>query len=513
MNYFVNENIFTLNSGTEFSAVKRLKMFRQKGIPAKILTRNYNANLSGDLTRVGLMHEDVLNMYDYFQEVTDIPSEDLNVRYAEVIDKRMYHIEGVDANESLIKYHGDTVAKVNIAPATVGLLGSIEYYNNMNVIVVRDVWDRRGFKSSTQYFHQDGNLGPQIFFDRNGIPKIEVIHMNINGTLSPTMWKLLNYKGKTWRFNSEDELFAFFMTSIAQEGPSVFINDRPSLVPAVAAVQGAVAKWHYLHNVHGNNINQSGAPRQVAPYMQPLFTTFISQFNGVIVATEQQKKDIQQYFNFNNVLVLPDSFAEEVAAENLKFDLEARDKNKIVYLGRMAEDKSTLEIVDILSRVHRKLPNAKIEVYGYASPADYQKQIEDKAEKAGLKDSIIFKGYQSDEVLATALKEASLVLNTSPAEGYGMNLLHAMSFGVPVVAYRVKYGIEELVESGVDGELVQRGSAQLAADAVVNLLNDSVKWSAASRAAFDKAQSLNLDAAWSKWLEMSQTVENIFVQD
>ena len=88
MNYFVNENIFTLNSGTEFSAIKRLKMFKNHQVEAKILTRNYNSQLSGDLKRVGLTHDDVINMYDYFQEVMNVPEKDVDVRYTEKIDKR-----------------------------------------------------------------------------------------------------------------------------------------------------------------------------------------------------------------------------------------------------------------------------------------------------------------------------------------------------------------------------------------------------------------------------------------
>src|SRR5215475_11852577 len=123
MNYFVNENIFTLNSGTEFSAVQRLQLFHKQGVPAKILTRNYNAQLASDVAHVGLSPEDVLNLYDYFQETTDLPLQNADVRYVETIDKKVYHIEGIDANESLVKYHGETVAKIAIAPSTVGLIG------------------------------------------------------------------------------------------------------------------------------------------------------------------------------------------------------------------------------------------------------------------------------------------------------------------------------------------------------------------------------------------------------
>ena len=81
MNYFVNENIFSMNSGTEFSAAQRLRLFKDHDVPAKILTRNYNPLLIDDLKRVKLTQSDVLNMYDYFQEATFVEPRDIDIRY------------------------------------------------------------------------------------------------------------------------------------------------------------------------------------------------------------------------------------------------------------------------------------------------------------------------------------------------------------------------------------------------------------------------------------------------
>ena len=514
MNYFVNENIFTLNSGTEFSAVKRLRLFHKQGLKAKILTKNYNPNLSGDLERVGLEHQDVLNMYDYFQGLTDLPKKvaENDVRYADVIDKKLYHIEGVDGNESLIKYHGETIAKVLIAPGTVGLIGNIEYYNAMNTVVTRDIWDNRGFKSSTQYYHPNGELGPQIFFDLDGNPKIEITHMNYNGNLIPTMYKLLSYKDRVIRFNSEEEMFIFFMNEICAQEPSVLINDRPSLTPAVAAVQGAAGKWQFLHNAHSRNNDQKTVSKKVVDYLQPLFNIFAPQFDGLITATEKQRDEIAAISNFKKVIALPDSYAEAVKSNELDFDLEKRVKNKIVYLGLISDEKGVADTVDVLSRVQKKLPEARIEFYGYPSPAEKQKQIEEAAEKAEIKDSIVFKGYQTEDVLATELKSAALVINLSSSEAFGMSLLHAMSFGVPAVAYDVKY-LSELIEPEVNGELAQRGSKQGMADKVVAILTDPEKWSEMSRAAFDKAQAFSEDSAWEKWQAAKVANETLFVED
>lgn len=507
MNYFVNENIFTLNSGTEFSAIKRLRMFNDNGVPAKILTRNYNSQLAGDLGRVGLTHKNAINMYDYFQDITDTAEKDVDVRYSNAIDKYKYHIEGIDANESLIKYHGDTIAKVLIAPATVGLIGSIEYYNEMGVVVAKDYWDRRGFKSSTQYFHPDGNLGPQIFFDRNGKPKLEITHMNINNVLMPTMYKLLDYKGKVWRFNTEEELFVFFMSELAAKEPTVFINDRPSLVPAVASVEGAVGKWQYLHNVHSVNNEQKSASHKLLDYLQPLFNKFVNGFDGILVATEQQKEEIQKMHHFKQVVALPDTFAEKI-----KLDAVDRDTNKIIYLGRIADDKGTLDTIQILSRVHQKVPKARLEFYGYASPADVQNKLSELAEKDGLKEFVIYKGYQAPAEIEKALKTAAVLLSTATGEGFGMNLLEAMSVGVPIVAYDVKYGLSELIDNNINGILGPSRGIQAAADSIISILTDKDKLEKMSQAAYKKAQIFDESAAWNKWKNAAATIDNLFVK-
>ncbi|MFV0556508.1 MAG: glycosyltransferase [Lactovum sp.] len=516
MNYFVNENIFTLNSGTEFSTVKRLELFRKNGVKAKLLTKNYNANSCSDLERMGLKHEDVLNMYDYFQEIIDLPRKagENDIRYADLVDKNLYHIEGIDGNESHIKHEGNVIGKVYIAPGTVGLIGGIEYINHMNVVSARDTWDNRGFKSSTQYSHQDGKGGPQVFFDFKGQPKIEVTYMHVQGNLMPTMYKLLNYKGRAFRFNSEDEMFVFFMNEICrQDSNVVLINDRPSLAGAVASVQGAKGKWQYLHSVHSRNNEQKGISKKVVDYLQPLFNGLARHFDGLITATEKQRDELAVITNFKSVVALPDTQVETDYLDNISFNFAERDKNKLICMGLISEDKGSQDIIEVMKRVNKKLPGVRVDFYGYASPSTKQQELEQAAEKAGLKNVINFKGYQTQDVLAADLKQTMLQLNCSIGEAFGTSILHGMSYGVPTIAYDVKYGIHEMIEAGVTGELVHKGSKQAIADKIIELLTDSQKWEAMSRAAFDKAQTFNTDWAWKKWQDAKQLHENLFMED
>lgn len=381
----------------------------------------------------------------------------------------------------------------------------MEYNDSMNHVIAEDIWDRRGFLSSTQYFHPDGTQGPQIFFDINGTPKLEIIHMNIQGVLNPTMYKLLNYKGKNRRFNREEELFTFFMNEIASQEQSVFINDRPSLIPAVAAVKEAVGKWQFLHNSHSKNNQQAGASRLVVDYLHDLFTKYKNNFDGLIVATKQQKDEITKYYDFKQVIALTDTFAKKVKKSTF------RDKNKIIYVGRLSAEKKPADIVEIFANVHRRFPETSLDFYGYSSPLDVQKDLEKLVETNNLKNVVNFKGYQPEESLETILDNAGLLLNTSEGEAFGMNVLEALSHGVLVVAYNVKYGLNEQINQGVNGYLVPYGAIQTAADSVAEIIQSKENWDKFSRSAYEKAKDYSEEIVWSQWLNEKVIAESLFI--
>lgn len=500
MNYFINENVFTFNSGTEFSALKRLRLFRAHQRPAKIVTRNYNANLSADLERLDLSHADVVNMYDYFQELTATDEKDVSARFVNAIDKTTYHIEGIDANVSEIRHAGKMVGKVLIAPSTVGLVGSIEYYNDAFSTVAKDVWDRRGFKSSTQYFHLGAEVGTQVFFDRAGKPKIEITHMNIKEKLAPTMYKLLDYQGKAYRFNSEDEMFTFFLDELAKQDEVVLINDRPSLVTAVANVTGAKGKWNYLHNIHYRLQKSQTSAHALPDYLKPMFEIHKDAFDGIIVPTEAQKQDIERIYSFKRVLSLPDTYADEVV-----LNTEER-AHKVIVLGRISGEKKPMDALEIIAKVKTVLPDVTLDFYGYFSPTEIKEKLDQRIKDLQLEETVTFKEYQPAEIIAEALDEASALLVTSESEAFGMQMLEALNHGVPVVAYDVNYGPRELIDPKRTGMLVPYGQLGPAAQVLANVLVSKM-----TEAAYQKAQSFNMVHAWERFTVAQEQVKNLIV--
>lgn len=72
MFYFINEYILQKNSSVEHTAMKRVKLFNHYKQPAKIVTKIYDRLLHRTMDTFGLGNHDVVNMFDFFQEATDL---------------------------------------------------------------------------------------------------------------------------------------------------------------------------------------------------------------------------------------------------------------------------------------------------------------------------------------------------------------------------------------------------------------------------------------------------------
>ena len=79
-------------------------------------------------------------------------------------------------------------------------------------------------------------------------------------------------------------------------------------------------------------------------------------------------------------------------------------------------------------------------------------------------------GYVAD--VPALLNAVDMVLVPSRWEGFGLAAAEAMAAGRPVVATRVA-GLEDLIDHGQTGLLIERGSVVALAEAIVQLAGDA----------------------------------------
>jgi len=127
---------------------------------------------------------------------------------------------------------------------------------------------------------------------------------------------------------------------------------------------------------------------------------------------------------------------------------------------------------------------------GNSSP-DVKKALWDQAETLGMdRNAVILPGRVDDDELAVLYRNASVFALTSKAEGFGMIILEAMSYGVPVVA---AYSSVILEVAGDAAELVPKDNALAFACSLYTVLTSSSKRECMIQRGYERVRQFSWD--------------------
>lgn len=191
-----------------------------------------------------------------------------------------------------------------------------------------------------------------------------------------------------------------------------------------------------------------------------LFKMMMKNLDHLIVLTNADRIKFAEAFDVpTTTLYNPVSFSI--------YDHEPKQESPLIFVGRMYQYQKGIDyLIDIVEEIKKKKPDIKIILVGDGPD---RKKMEEKAAKRGLQNSIIFVGMSSN--VSDYYKNASIFLHTSRYEGFGIVLIEAMAFGIPVVAFH-NNGPDEIITNGVDGFLVDKYDIVSFARQVIMLLED-----------------------------------------
>jgi glycosyltransferase involved in cell wall biosynthesis len=139
---------------------------------------------------------------------------------------------------------------------------------------------------------------------------------------------------------------------------------------------------------------------------------------------------------------------------------------RIVMLGRLAPPKRPELVVRALARVRERRPDAELWLVG---DGPLRGEVEALAGSLGLAGAVHVTGRRDD--VPQVLADAYCAVLASDYEGMPLSVLEAMAAGLPVVATSFG-GLDEVIDDGETGFVVERGSVEALAAALGRLLAD-----------------------------------------
>lgn len=232
---------------------------------------------------------------------------------------------------------------------------------------------------------------------------------------------------------------------------------------------------HYITPIKGRNI-----------YLKRLARTFSRGFvrkaECVITPSNKTAKYLKYKCKVKNkpIYVIPTGIDIQPFNKS-NFTLEEKNKLKeslgikkdekvILFLGRVAEEKSIDVLMNAMPDVFKSYPNSKFLIVG---DGPSKKALEEQASSLGIKDKVVFTGKIPYNEVPKYYNLGDVFINASITETQGLTFIEAMAAEVPIVA---KYApnLSEFIKNGKNGILVRKNSDFK--DAIVNVLtNDNLR--------------------------------------
>ncbi|MBQ9377899.1 MAG: glycosyltransferase [Schwartzia sp.] len=160
----------------------------------------------------------------------------------------------------------------------------------------------------------------------------------------------------------------------------------------------------------------------------------------------------------DNVIQIP-NYVKQVSDDQIA-DL-SQCHRRIVSVGRIdGASKRQHLLVEAFSLIASRYPDWCVEFYGSVASKGYLKRVKKAIADKKLERQVQYKGESKN--IPDILRQSDFFVCTSKFEGFGLAIAEAMSYGLPVIAYRSCCSIASVVEDGIGDLLVEESPDSLA---------------------------------------------------
>ncbi len=195
------------------------------------------------------------------------------------------------------------------------------------------------------------------------------------------------------------------------------------------------------HNITPSHFfEKNGLLKEITTKARKQLKNSSSNFIGSYGDSEYNCKELK-YFNYPNPIVLPillDLENNFFTPLNDTILDKYRYSYNILFVGRVVTNKAQHQLIDTLFQLKQKgINNIKLFIVGGISEEDYFIFLKRYAKNLNIENSVIITNKVTNIDLVSYYKIADLYLSLSEHEGFGMPLIEAMRFDIPVLAYNV----------------------------------------------------------------------------
>ena len=502
MNFFINGGLARTNSGVEHAILKRLQLFRDHDVPAMLVATDFFFDLHRNAVIWGLPESQLLGLHDWFIDARDFVGQGAPKLSDYPMPAGMVELPTGNAQLRQFAFDGQTTSLIDVNADANGDIYAVSYFDPTRRQTRAEWYDPRGFiiaedryimladknvRESRAFYSPTGQLKMlyTMAHDRTDIDEFEMV-------------SVFDYHGHDYQFFGTDELFRFFFDEINQAfgGANAFIADRG--ITEAWALNNMQTRAFKTFILHAGHLNDETAPNGLVNYNYQYEFDNIGDFNAVIVPTQIQLERVANRFGYRErFFKIPvGMISDAVLSEPVKTSIE-RQPQTVVTVSRLDEAKQIDHLIDAMAIVHEQLPQAQLEIWGNGSDDG---RLRDQIARLDATDYVHLMGHTT--AVLEKLANAQLFVAASRSEGFGLTMMEAESVGTPIIAYDALYGPREIVQPGVNGQLIglhDPDNVQQMAHWIQHYLSNQQALAALMASTLEARLAYSETAVWQAW--------------
>ena len=169
---------------------------------------------------------------------------------------------------------------------------------------------------------------------------------------------------------------------------------------------------------------------------------------------------------------------------------------QLISVGRLDSIKGFDDLIDIFNLFYQNHPDWNLHIVG---DGPEKQNLQTKINKLGLTKKIILCGTKHSNELENEYLNSSIYLMTSHSESFGLVLVEAANYGLPLLAFDSAQGAKEIIENNKNGFLVENRNAKEMVAKIEELINTPSKMQCFSKNSKNTAFKFSKETVSKEW--------------
>jgi 1,2-diacylglycerol 3-alpha-glucosyltransferase len=268
-----------------------------------------------------------------------------------------------------------------------------------------------------------------------------------------------------------------------------------------------VHTYHTMYEDYMHYITNNTMLKYASNFAKKASKFYCQKYDKVIAPTVKTKNALKSYGLNNDIEVIPTGiklkkFKKENHSEQVINELKRKFNIKpnqpvILYIGRIAREKSIDIILKEFPKLLDKIPNAKFLIVG---DGPVKSDLESLTRKLNIASSVIFTGEKPWEEIGKYYQLGDVFVSASTTETQGLTFIEAMASKTPVLA-KYDTNLDDMLEDKVNGRVFYKDKNL--SDILIEILKNKYGTELMVKRAYQDVQSISA-------IEFGKKVEKIY---